>query len=288
MKGWLIKKMSEKFKLPTIEYDNAIFNQRKENIDNLLENLDSNDLKTKVENFAKRYGISVEVVENKIRDDSLFALQFSKDPAKQSIHQKIAASFIKNLPLVSSFEVLPQSGKNAYYIFNGVITKGENIRNTKKGKSIDFKWDYTFRNRKLQFYATHKYTELTGGAQDNQFDDVGQFLSNARDLIDNNVFLFSITDGGHYLGRETKISNRVISKINYLNQQYKGSRNYSTTSNYLLRDMGNEIIEWLNRNFSPEEITSEISRIKQIVDHYPKYEFDNELLETINKTKDDH
>ena len=105
--------MSEKFKIPTIEYDSAIFNRRKENVDELLENLDSNDLKTKIENFAKRYGVSVEVVENKIRNDSLFALQFSKDPAKQSIHQNIAATFINKLPLVSSFEVLPQSGKNA-------------------------------------------------------------------------------------------------------------------------------------------------------------------------------
>lgn len=280
--------MSEKFVIPIIEYSALISNRRKENVDELLENLNSHDLNIKIQNFAKKYGISYEVVENKIRNDSLFALQFSKDPTKQSIHQEIAAFFIYNLPLVSDFEVLPPSGNNAYYIFNGVITRGANIRNTKKGKSIDFKWCYTFKNKKLQFYATHKYTELTGGAQDNQFEDVCHFLNSSRCLIDYNVFLFSITDGEYYLGRETKISNRVISKINYLNEQYIGSRNYSTTSNYLLRDMGKEIIKWLTRNYSADEVSSEIVRINNIVNNYPKDEFNNEVLENLNKKRDDH
>lgn len=124
-----------------------------------------NDVLMKIQNFIDRFdgGFSQEEIIAKIYNDDVVAAMFAKDPAKQNISEKMCAMYI-------GIERAPQSGKNCIR-----FTDSGNIVATKKEggcKSVDFILPEGV-------YATQKYTgNNTGGAQDNQFDDVVLFLKN--------------------------------------------------------------------------------------------------------------
>lgn len=53
--------------------------------------------------FCKKHGFPTKDVINEIKKNKYFRPVFSKDPAKQKIHENIAAKYIKGLPAVKSF-----------------------------------------------------------------------------------------------------------------------------------------------------------------------------------------
>ncbi len=224
----------------------------------------------KIEGFMEKWGFEYEYIYNKILEDELFSLNFVKDPGKQTFHQHLAKEWIERIPLVEKMVEPINHGDNAIYIYNGVIKTGKELSGQKVGKSIDFIWEYTYKHKTLKFYATHKHTKISGGSQDNQFEDVCLFQEQAQKCWDDNIYLLSITDGQYYLDKYTKMKtkNLEMNKITFLNKHYGSSRNKATNCLLLVNDIAPVIKEWLNSNFSQIEIQDELNKIDTVCKKY--------------------
>ena len=133
---------------------------RKENMQILRQEIDTADVKIKIENHAKRfdYMFSPSEIREQILTNDLTASLFCKDPSKQNIAETYGLELLK-------FDKLPSSGKKCIRF----SSTGE-IVHTSSGntKSADTIYNGA--------YATMKYTDEAGGAQDNQKRDVIEFL----------------------------------------------------------------------------------------------------------------
>lgn len=223
------------------------------------------DLEVKIRNFAEKWSFEEQFIMNELKTNELLLLSFVKEPGKQTFHQHFAAKYLSSLPLIENFEQLPSGGNDALYVVNGKIVKGKDKDDQKTGKSIDFKWEYTFNGKTLAFYATHKYTKSAGGSQDNQYKDVQEFHTESRNCINENILLLSITDGPYYLLKETSVKKQNLTKLEYLSKQYKGFRNLATTTNTLIKDISKFIIQWLDTNFDKNQIEEEIEKINNLI-----------------------
>jgi hypothetical protein len=131
----------------------------------------------------------------------------AKDPNKQNIHEKIAGDYIITIEGISEFKILPKSGKNAKILTNdGRVTFGNGV---KSNKSIDFEFIYCG----IHFYCSHKYTKDSGGAQDNSYNDLCNFLTSTRRVVDKKVYFLAIADGNYY-----------ANKLEIMNIEFVGSR----------------------------------------------------------------
>lgn len=220
-------------------------------------------LQLKIANFARKWGYDVEHVRNALRErHEFFSLCFVKEPGKQTFHQHFAAEWLRALPFIEHLVELPSSGRHALYIDNsGEIISGYEKKNRKLSKSIDFKWEYHFKDRCLTFYATHKYTKDSGGSQDNQYKDVQEFHSAARNCVEPDLLLLSITDGPYYLTSQTLESSNK-SKLEYLNSgRFRGDRNYATSLFSFISDTAPMIIKWLKENFDELDVSEEVAKL---------------------------
>lgn len=131
------------------------------NVKNVLKQ-NRNNLNKKVDTYLKKAPFSSrEEIFEKIEKDPLFAAYFAIDPGRQNIGEKVFEEYL-------GIKCCPQSGKGVI-CFND---KGE--QKSKVGVNTTKAVDFIIGNT----YGTQKYTgENTGGAQDNQFKDVVQFLT---------------------------------------------------------------------------------------------------------------
>lgn len=108
-----------------------------------------------------------EAASSKIMLDFL-ASTVMKPPGKQGIHQAVASSHLeKNLMRTCVAPLLlPVKGPKAIVAYNH--------------KSIDFSWCYKLYEFVLKALAGHKHTEMSGGAQDNQYNDMMAFVKAYR------------------------------------------------------------------------------------------------------------
>lgn len=201
------------------------------------------DMLFKISNYSEKYNIPKRFLIHQILRDPIFANQFAKDPAKQSIHQKTAAEYIENITGVEDFCQLPAGGQNAVYICkDGCIHKGSRLSGDNV-KSIDFHWTYDGK----EYYAAHKYTKDEGGAQDNQCKDLMDFLSNASKSKMPNVVFFAIGDGAYYQRGTTENGVRFTSRIKYMNDVYSTENALAITTDdledYLIGHSSNRTFE---------------------------------------------
>lgn len=184
-------------------------------------NIDLTDKKTmqKVENWATLRGIEINDLLSDIKQSKYFKYAFCKDPNKQNIYEKAELNFLKNIHLIKNVIKLENSGENALYVNNHILAKGEDspkIRREKyKSKSIDFKFTilpHKNRSNKLTCYAMHKYTEINGGAQDNQFQDLRIFLENSP--LERGECFIALADGEYYTKKIIQLKKEfdIISK----------------------------------------------------------------------------
>ena len=157
----------------------------------------------KIHTFAQNYDYDISVIKEKIRNDEMFAARFAILPITQGFHQKIASGYIKTLPMVENFKLLPVSGKDACYIDgHGAIVKKEKLpKNFSLTKSLDFSWETVG----YKFFASHKYTRGCGGAQDNQYKDIKIALEYYQKggADEGNIF-FAICDGPYYKDKNNR------------------------------------------------------------------------------------
>lgn len=140
---------------------------KKNRIDNiaiLRQEIDKPWVQEKIESYLNRFGdiFTKEEIISQIMSNDIVASFFAKDPAKQNLSEKECAKWI-------GVEKLPAFGKNCIRFDSegNIISKKE----VGASKSADFLVE--------GIYFTQKYTgENTGGAQDNQYEDVVTFLKN--------------------------------------------------------------------------------------------------------------
>lgn len=147
-------------------YDFEFFVKQKQseliqqNLLDVRENLNQPDYQLKISNYCKKFNFDLNDVKEQIMSNDLVASFFAKDPLKQNFTEKLTAELLKVNPM-------PQQGKNCIR-FN---ERGEIVstRTSKTSKAADFCIN--------EVYVTQKYTRGRGGAQDNQYNDVVDFLS---------------------------------------------------------------------------------------------------------------
>jgi hypothetical protein len=198
--------------MDNLDYESLYNLALKENIAKLQKEIDTKQTQIKIGNWAKKFKLDPIEVRQKIIDDYMFSLHFIIDPSKQSIHEEAAANYINQFPNVEYFENLPGSGENALVINNGkIISKKDADSNATK--TIDFEWE----SYGYKCYASHKHTKDVGGAQDNQYKDLRNFMENIRDNNDTNIRFFAICDGDYYQNTDRNGN----TKIDILNSDFR-------------------------------------------------------------------
>lgn len=158
--------------------ENLFVKARQENVEAVRREIDASWVKEKIDNYVSNWGglFTAEEIKQKIITDELCASFFAKDPKKQNIPEKEAEKLL-------GVPKLPASGKNCIrFNDNGDIVHAA----TGASKSADFLYD--------GYYATQKYTTSAGGAQDNQKNDVIDFLK--RGSLKHKVM--AIVDGEYW------------------------------------------------------------------------------------------
>ena len=153
-------------------------------------------LLVKIKNQIERYGLkmSVEGVLSNIVNDDYFASMYAKDASKQNMSEKLQKKYldIRNITI----EKLNAAGKDAIRLMGGELITG-NDRGGKATKSMDFKGE----NGEFIFA---KVTSGQGGAQDNQYRDVREFLKEAKeyDRKYGDKKFVALVDGDYYTDKK--------------------------------------------------------------------------------------
>lgn len=162
--------------------------QRTVNLNLVRQEINKSWVKTKINNFLNRFlGFTYEEVRQKILTDDVVAALFAKDPGRQNISEIAAADFLK----LVGWKQLPNGGPNSF----SFSETGELIQGTSSGgtKTVDF--------IRGDVYASQKYTMGNGGAQDNQYRDVINFLT----LGSKQHKVCAIVDGDFYLKKRDEL-----------------------------------------------------------------------------------
>ena len=169
---------------------------RKINLKTLRKEINEKWVSDKIDSHIKRFpflGLRKEDVKSMIMENDLAASFFIKDPGRQNISENYFSDVISKFENVENFVNHPSSVK--LFLVEGRIVK-ERVNEV---KSIDFTWKSYGKN----VYATQKYTKASGGAQDNQFNDVINFLKNTKG--NSSDLFFAIVDGDYYTKQKIKI-----------------------------------------------------------------------------------
>ena len=160
----------------------------------------------RIKTYCNRFGYNFNQVVKKIFQDGMFAAHFTKTPSKQGMHEIIAADYLRALPGVGGFEVLPKGGAGAMHISaDGEFCTGKS-KSARDSKTLDFRWTTSG----VQCWASHKYTKEQGGAQDHQFNDQKRFVENFRNHKGEQVAFFAICDGAYYTAKKMSELQRIV------------------------------------------------------------------------------
>ena len=172
-------------------------------------NRDTKALHTKIANHAARFAESWTTAElvDRIIEDDLVASFFAKDPKRQN---KSEASVVSKFQLHNrEIESLPNGGPNSITVYEGKIHKGERINGC---KSVDFRLN--------NWLCGHKTTDSRGGAQDNQFNDLCEFIKQAVIYCERNQDEWkfaALCDGNYYTPEKrqfmTQLAGTQLDKI---------------------------------------------------------------------------
>jgi hypothetical protein len=170
------------------------------------------DIMTKVNNFRarnltaeQRSTTSVEEILQLIKINHVVRAQFRKDTSKQSFDEGCQIEWLKiKYPDIEKLKT--DIGGKCF--LDGTIYDITGERPSVATKSFD---TYSLLNNK---YSTLKYTSEPGGAQDNQFKDVKNFVSEAvkyfRKSPDAKELFEACVDGAYYTEQKRRCLNDII------------------------------------------------------------------------------
>lgn len=168
---------------------------------------DDKGLLLKIDNFSKKYLIEKDYIKKQILNSEPISLaQFAKNPTKQNFFEGIASNFIRNIRGVFDFEKLPN---NKLYVCDGSLIEKKDLQLYPKAKTIDFSWRF----KNLYIYCSHKYTKDSGGAQDNQYKDLQDFISQCRDNKKRNKVFIVVADGEYYQKQNGRVGVKKIDNL---------------------------------------------------------------------------
>jgi len=134
----------------------------------------------------------------------MLRVMLRKDPTKQSVHENTQIEWIKKNKYEDVIK-LPSSN-NGVYLYNNSLCK-EKERNTNATKTLDIY------SRSENMYGILKYTNIEGGSQDNQYNDVKKFIIEIIGYFNNNleaVERFEFYLDGKYYDKRRSILEKMI------------------------------------------------------------------------------
>lgn len=197
--------------IPTPNFDKAFVEAIRKNLDLVVSLLDTKEkgMMQKIKTFSSRFDFIENEIEEKIRKDKIFRAVFAKDPGKQKLHENIAAVFIKKIPLVKKFT---QLSHGALQLISGAVMSKKDAKKigaTAQAKTIDFTWI----SCGFTIYASHKYTKSSGGAQDNQYKDLKDFISEANHSNLSKTIFLAIADGSYYSSKDSESGGTKLQRL---------------------------------------------------------------------------
>jgi hypothetical protein len=201
--------------MPKLDYEKNIKQKWKANAKEVPALVKKNDIDTlrQIKTYSERFDEPQKKIKNKILADTMFANCFAKDPVRQTTHEKIACDYLsRHTNVLQKFCKLSQFGKDAVYLTdNGIFQEFEKT-GKKIGKALDFYWE----NNGKMFYASHKYTKDSGGAQDHQFNEQAGLLRKFKENTNTNEYLFVICDGKYYTENKINFLKDLTSKRSFV------------------------------------------------------------------------
>ena len=192
--------------MPPPNYENLELALWQRNLSRVVQDLRNNDpgLSKKIDSFARRFNYARVDIENEIRNPNnpMFAAAFAKSPSRTDFDKRAAKTWLDNelrLQFGANAQVtrLPQRGAGVLYIAENGDIRPLIAGEKKPSKALNFSWEILG----ITYYAMHKYTSESGGAQDTQFREeqrmLDHFNSPANTTNHNNVLII-IVDGRYY------------------------------------------------------------------------------------------
>lgn len=138
------------------------------------------DLLVKINNHIKRFGLNADSgdILHKILKDEVVASFLQKSPTKQNLSEHSQLGFLKDERGYLNMKKLPADGDGSWRFVDDEFVKGRKKKEVEKSckhKVITKSVDYICQDEMI--FA--KYTTGYGGHQDNQYNDVKMFLSQA-------------------------------------------------------------------------------------------------------------
>jgi len=165
----------------------------------------------KVKSFCITFEFSYDAILNLLRQNVYFAAHFIKDPGRQNFYENQALEYLKSHSTFDKVVKLPASGNDSLLIINGRLLRRKEIQNAENHKTIDF---HAITND-INLYIAHKYTAEAGGAQDNQYNDLINFITQANQYIGDSYFI-ALADGSYYKDLTTNLNGQRVNKLEYL------------------------------------------------------------------------
>lgn len=163
------------------------------------------DLVKKVNNFLERQLLeeSADTVLQKIIDDPLFRAHFRKDVSKQGIHESTQVAWLRRF----HEDLVVLDKRCGPCLCDGAIVDGA-TRPAAATKTLDAHIPST------HTYCVLKYTSEAGGAQDNQFNDVKDFIKQFVVYLENNTEandnLTCYLDGAYYTPKKYELLRSLV------------------------------------------------------------------------------
>lgn len=150
------------------------------------------NLMKKIKTFVSRFGFTDHEVKTEIKKNRFVQASFAVDPRKQRIEEDIALQWLEGVKGIKNLEKLPAQGDEAFYVTqDSGVRAGANLGRSRPTKSLDFRW----RTGTKTFYAMHKRTTGSGGAQGSVKREMQEVLKRFLTCEDKDVVLVMILDG---------------------------------------------------------------------------------------------
>ena len=107
-----------------------------------------------------------------------------------------ALNYIKNIKNIQQFDEISRIKKHRNQDLNNLF---HNISN-----NISQYIDCAFKINNYSFYCKISFMPDCGGAQDNQYKDIEDFLHHSRDCNEKNTIFLAICDGDYYLKKDSQ------------------------------------------------------------------------------------
>ena len=210
-------------------------------------------LEDKIIKRCNEYGWTFYQTLASIITDPVAAAKFAKEAKKQGVAERAQQEFLEHRGIIVT--KLVGEGSDAIRLLDGELVYGMRKGNLRSTKSMDFMCE----GNDLMDLIYAKYTEIAGGAQDNQAQDVVRFLEYATQYVENhddNIRFVALLDGGYYFDKLEDLKKAYASDrvLVVTSDTYYGTTTITTksTRQRKLRDsvLNKELIKRVKQNIN--------------------------------------